>query len=141
MADLGNVKVGDRVWLHTRWGGRRVNLHEVVAVTASGFRVKHHPKDLIRKRDGKEYKGSDYWYQSIATPEEIAAWDANQSKEESDRKEAEAQQAAAHQERCERARKLFQELKGPVGMSFGINKDVVEVEYMGHKFELREVKD
>lgn len=68
-------------------------------------------------------------------------WEEAQREQQSSREQYKAQQVAAHQERRERARKLFQELHGPVGMSFGIDKDVVEVEYMGHRFELREVED
>lgn len=57
MANLNDVKVGDRVWLcqfnHRQRRDKRLNLDTVVRVTAKKFAVARHSKDLYDKRTGR----------------------------------------------------------------------------------------
>lgn len=114
-------------WSEGNWGNSMIGI-----VPERGLWASHTDSGPI----GRVVKGK---WQVVKTrgPE----WAEFLAEKETREKQAKAARLAAHQERCDRARRLFQGLSGPVGMDFGIAKDVVTIEFLSHKFTVTEATE
>jgi hypothetical protein len=141
MAKLEDVKAGDRVWIckrnHRLERDERINLHTVGRVTSKKFATTQNPKELVLKENGRSDRISPYYFSSIASPMEVEGWEIIQAKKKADQDQAEAQQQAAHKERCERIQNLAQWLI-EAGLRVGVKGDVAIIEANGRCYRVTE---
>jgi hypothetical protein len=72
---------------------------------------------------------------------EVEGWEIIQARKKAEREQAEAEQQAAHQERCERAARLYYNGLQVHGlMEYRGSTDVILITFEGHKFEIRELE-
>lgn len=142
---LENVKVGDRVWL----GGykrKRVNGETVYEPNPWYNRV-------VEKVSPKQFTvtgGSRFWIASgksssgdvatalaIATPEQLAEWDAQVAQAKAEKEAAESKR---QQEQEERRLRLFRCAEQCLKVGFAPFHDRNEFEFEGHKYIIKEAE-
>lgn len=111
MANLENVKVGDRVvygqWNYRNNRERKLAIHTVTRITRKRFATDRCP-GLHSKDNGKEYNAAQYMYHRIATAKECAQWDVEQAVKREQETRRKAEEEATRQKGVE-LRALFPE--------------------------------
>lgn len=145
MANLNDVKVGDRVWVgkrnHRGTGlDRRDGMITVTRVTPKRFNGAHSFQNWLKER-GRPYGVGSLWALSIATPEEIEEWEARQAQAKRDAENAEAERERLYQKQRARMNKLGIFLIA-ADLRVGLpTTNIINFEFKGHQYRVSEVED